>query len=162
MPRKSEKKPKDILTDKQRKFVEFYVYTGRDGATALDLAGYEFDDNASDTACNKRKYVTVLLNNPNVQKYLTEVVDAYSAQISVDKTWVIDKLKERVENGSENIQIKALELIGKSFGMFSDRQIIERADDPAEIAQKAFEERKKQLRLVKKEEEDVDAKTGNA
>jgi hypothetical protein len=141
------------LTEKQKAFAENYVFvTGLDANAAVELAGYkvEYDyEGYSEETAEVFKYkriaslVRELLNNKKVLTYIKILREELENQLLVDKLWVIKKLKTLATQGSENVQLKATELLGKHLEMFTERQKIEGVEDPAVIVKKAFEIRKK-------------------
>lgn len=141
------------LTPKQRSFAENYVFvTGLDPNAAIELSEYVLDyknENYSEEMMEiyrqKRKahLIRELLNNPKVLNYIKILRDELENQLIVDKLWVIKKLKTLATQGSENVQLKATELLGKHLEMFTEKQKIEGVEDPAEIVRKAYEIRKK-------------------
>jgi len=142
------------LTENQKNFCINYVFiSGLDPYVAYETAGYKVPDELSDS--NKKKWISSnvmkLLGNPKVLKFIKIIRDEMENQIIVDKFWVIDKLKKLAEKGSEATQIKATELLGKTFSMFSDRQVIETAEDPGKLAKEAFEKRQNMIAFKQKE-----------
>lgn len=139
-------------------FCQAYVFlTGLNGVEAVKFANYQLGD-YSNYPDDKREWYENLkrkqiartnLTNPKCAKYIRSLQDSLAAQISVDRFYVTEKLKTMAERGSENIQIKALELLGKSISMFTDKSVIENVNEsPAEIAKQAFAERMKKENVV--------------
>lgn len=148
------------LTEKQRLFADAYVFlTGLDGVAAAKFAGYKCDYPTNYPEDKKKYYETLAyqgrarenLNNPKVLEYISTIRDNLDKQLVVDKLWVVNKLKNLAEQGTEATQLKATEMIGKILGMFIDHQKIEVTDeDPAVIARKAIEIRRSQINEEKK------------
>lgn len=141
------------LTDMQRKFAEFYVYvTNLNGKLAVELAGYKVDKDQYESypenikeKYKQRELNTIarnLLNNPKIIKYIDALRSNLESHLIVDKLWVINGLKDLAMNGGENAKIRALEMLGKYVGIFSDAIKLDIDSDPAEMAKKAFEKRK--------------------
>lgn len=145
------------LNELQQKFAEYFVYvTGLDGPTAVELAGYSVVNDNYDYKTEelkdyykyiqKKRIARDLLGNSKVLQYITALRDDLNNQLIVDKLWVIDNLKRIVTTGSEQGQIKALELIGKTMEMFVDKsKTFEGVEDPAKIAKEAFEKRQQNV-----------------
>lgn len=146
------------LSKQQQKFADLYVFcTGLDGMRAVIEAGYRFGDYSNYPEDKKEWFINLKakqiarhnLKNPKICKYIKYLQENLSSQIGVDRFYVTEKLKGLVEQGSENIKIKALELLGKSIAMFTDvKEINEGKEDPAEIMKKAFEERVNKDKVV--------------
>lgn len=137
------------LTEKQKKAADYYVFvTDLDAEAAVELAGYSFGSEKAteDTKKINRKRVAYdFIHNVKVLRYISQIRELMSNQIIVDKLWVINKLKTLAESGSENTQIRALELLGKTMQMYADKQVIENVGDPAKIAKEAFKRRQKNV-----------------
>lgn len=137
------------ITDNQKNFCMNYVFlTALDPYKAYELAGYAIPEGLDDRTKKQwiHKNVMRTLNSTKVRKYLTKLREEMENQLLVDRLYVTKKLKEFVEgNAAEGTKIKALELLGKSMSMFSDKQVIETAEDPGKIAKEAFEMRKNNI-----------------
>jgi len=141
------------LTDLQQKFADYFVFvTGLNAPLAVELAGYKVinedyeyeNDQLQEFYKIKQtnKIVKELLNNAKVLKYINKIRKELDNQLIIDKLWVINKLKQLAENGGENTQLKATELLGKTMEMFTEKtKNIEGTDDPAKIAKEAYEKR---------------------
>ena len=144
------------LTDKQKKFCEAYVLVNdMDAGQSLLDAGYTFGGNERTQAQNKLHRANELLSSKKVQSYIDELRQRYTSDYVVDEMYVIKKLKNIAETGSnENVQLKALELLGKSRSMFTDKQVLTSDTDAASIIQGNFAERMKKFKVVNGGEED--------
>lgn len=149
------------LTKQQRNFCDYYVYMYgmNDAESACRDAGYALNTYKEGYSEHKREYyeklwyqgkAKELLAKPKIVDYIKSLREAISENIVVDRLWIISYLKNIAINGSENAQLKALELLGKTMAMFSDVSKVENSiDDPAKIAREAFEKRKAELQLYK-------------
>ena len=131
------------LTDLQREFCVNYVYLCEfDAKKAVEMTYKKEGSAAQSNICHKERE---LMNDDRIRDYITELVEQRDSMFIVDKLFVIKKLKGLVETGAENIQLKALELLGKTMSMFSDRQeVVDVGEDPAKLAKEAFSKRFKQ------------------
>lgn len=149
------------LTDMQKAFADYFIFvTGLDAIAAVKMAGYahgvpenKYSDDLFEyyKRMNYGKIAKGLINNPKILHYIKDVREDLDNQLVVDKLWVINKLKALAgEDKPENIQLKATELIGKTMEMFTDRnKNVEGIDDPAKIAEEAFQRRKNVVKFDK-------------
>lgn len=152
------------LTELQRKFCEYFVFvTGLDAPAAIELAGYKLSNDEYEykseelkqfyIVAEKNKKAREMMRNPRVVRFISELRNELSTQLTVDKMWVINKLKMLATNGSENTQLKATELLGKTLEMFTEKsKIFEGVEDPAQIAKDAFKKRMDNIREFKRQE----------
>lgn len=139
------------LTRMQRDFIMYFIFlTNMNALQAVALAGYTHGVTEEDEDTKNRliqlRYQTIaneLLKNPKVVKGIKMIKDEMSEAMIVDKFWVLNKLKTLAERGSENIQLKATELLGKTLSMFTDVSVEKSVEDPASIAKSNFNERMK-------------------
>lgn len=152
------------LTDKQRLFAEYYVYvTGLDGPAAVKLAeystineNYKFASEDMKEIYDTRqtnKIARDLLDNKKVLGYIGELRKNLENHLIVDKLWVLDNLKKLAMSGCETTKIRALELIGKSMEMFTEKTKVESVEDPGAIAREAFKKRMENTVEFKKRQE---------
>ncbi len=139
------------LTWKQRRFVEEYP-VDQNGAAAAVRAGY--------SASRARQSAWRLLRQPAIQEALGEVQDKLTKRSEANQDWIIEHLTENVKRAMQlepvkdrggkltgehtyqgNVANKALELLGRHLGMFTDKLKIEgdllddlTADDLASLA----------------------------
>jgi phage terminase small subunit len=104
------------LTEKQALFVQHYLANGFKGGEAAIKAGYS--ENSVDSMASQ------LLENPKVQARIRAIQKNRMARLSADADWVIRNLiatyksaKKESDHAGMN---RALELIGRAQGMFSD------------------------------------------
>ena len=145
---------KKKLTEKQRLFAEAYVM-GLSEQEAVRAAKYKM---ASDDNWRRDAYRLAKLNmkNGKVRNYIELLREQMASSLVVDKLYVVEKLKNLAENGeTENIKIKALELLGKTFSMFTDKvETKTESSDPAELMRRVWEKKKeRKLMLVKRGDE---------
>jgi hypothetical protein len=144
-PKKGEEAPKEShgLTEEQKNFCVYYVHLCDFNAKkAVEMAYNKGGEHAQSNICHKERS---LMANQKVLKYIKHLSDQRVNQTLVDQFWVIKKLRQLAEDGAENIQLKATELLGKTMSMFSDRQeVIDVGEDPAKLAKEALRRRKEQ------------------
>lgn len=125
------------LTERQQAFVIYYAET-LNAAEAVRRAGY--------SAKNARQFGSNLLKRDYIQKAIQERLDEIKSQRIADMTEVMEFLSEvlRGENESEVItsdgcggsmrmkkkpdckeRLKAAELLGKRYGLFTDKMQID-------------------------------------
>jgi phage terminase small subunit len=155
------------LSEQQKAFAEHYVFTtNMDAIAAIELAGYTYSAKSEhDNKHNKKLKAHSLLCNKKVVKHIQRLIDEVNSSLTIDRFYVINKLKELVESGSESSQLKALELLGKHIHMFQEEQKITYTEDPAMIAQEAYKIRSsgKVLKINKSEDgEDEEDEEGAA
>ena len=65
-----------------------------------------------------------LLAKPHVRKRLDEAIMARSERLRIDADWVLSRLEHEAQgqDNSAAVRVRALELIGKHLGIFSDRK----------------------------------------
>jgi len=146
------------LTKQQQLFAELYVLVnGLNGVDSVVGAGYKFGDYSNYPEDKREWYINLKakqiarhnLKNPKICKYIKYLQDNMGSQIGVNRFYVIEKLKNLAEKGTESTQLKALELLGKSLAMFTDvKEINDTKEDPAAIMKKAFEERVNKDKVV--------------
>lgn len=117
------------LTEKQKRFCEEYL-VDLNATQAAVRAGYK-----QKTA---RSQGQRMLTNVDIQNYLQELMKKQSERTGITADDVINELKEiAFANGVEisgKEKMKALELLGKHFGMFSGGEfdksrVIEKLDE---------------------------------
>jgi hypothetical protein len=131
------------LTPKEEEFCYNYIFvTVFNKEQSIKNAGYELDS----PILRERRAKDLLARKP-VQTRIRAMMDERDNTPVVDKLWIIQKLKQIIEDNDKNAtaQIRALELLGKHYGIFADKQIIEDYRDPGVIAKEAFERSKKKL-----------------
>ena len=88
------------LTDKQRRFVEFYCGECKFNATQAAInAGYS-KHTAKDIGCEN-------LAKPNIQESITEFMDKATESAEVTTEWVVKRLKELADPTSNDINASA-------------------------------------------------------
>lgn len=107
------------LTPKQQRFAEEYL-VDLNGAAAYRRAGYRArSDHVASAAAAK------LLANAGIAAAITAAQAVRSSRTRVDADYVVTRLKAEAETagkGSNPIaRVKALELLGKHLGLFTDR-----------------------------------------
>lgn len=146
------------LTEQQQKFADYYLFvTGLNGEKAAELAGYvicdpkKYEQSEEKIAYwTKIQYMKIardLLNNPKVLEYINIVRTNMENQLVIDKLWVVKKLKEFAETGSERTQLEATKLLGQTLLMFTEVVRNENStEDPAKIIQDAIAKRKEEVK----------------
>lgn len=112
------------LSEKEESFCVAIV---EDGKTPVEA----FTENwsiAGKDATRIRYEAKQVQKRENVARYLEQMLfDRQNRQV-MDEAFVVDMLKDAaLKNKGTTVGIRALELLGKSMGIFKDRQII---DDP--------------------------------
>ena len=111
-----------VITDKMKRFVRFYNANGGNATQAAIEAGY--------SKHNAGQFGSRLMNNPKIAPQLNHIKKkiAQKAEIEDNKPvltpdQVLQKLSAvaRSDKTSANTKIKALELLGKHYGLFIDR-----------------------------------------
>ena len=138
-------KKKDQLTIKQRAFVD-EIIKGKLGSYKEAYA------KVYDVALTKEgkipKWVEVeaskLVANPkialSIQKAMTKREEATVASSIRTRSYVLDRLmRESKESDSDASRVRALELLGKTIGLFSDTVEIKEARDSETIAEEIEE-----------------------
>lgn len=103
------------LTDRQRRFVEEYLIDLCAGAAAA-RAGYS----------KKTKYQqgSWLLRNPKVHAAIQAAMNDLAVRAHISQQWVIESLKNNARRATRKGDFaavnKALDLIGRTIGMFRD------------------------------------------
>lgn len=154
------------LNQKQMSFVEYYLFiTGLNAVEAVKLAGYideaKYDPNLSEAEVkaykelNFKNQANRLLRNPAIKKAIVLIREDMNEMLIVDKLWVLNKLKTLAEKGSENVQLRATELLGKALSMFTEVTQVQSVEDPAAIARANFAER-----MAKEKDNVVEFKNG--
>jgi phage terminase small subunit len=102
------------------------IVSGNTGSKAYVQAGYDARGHAAEAAGSR------LLRNVEVQARIAELRQARYDREVLDRKWVTTRLMEKAENAeSDAAAIRALELLGKHLGMFTDS----RDREPAPSAQ---------------------------
>ena len=103
-------------TSKQREFARLVA----EGSTLADAYAEAYDTSGKRETI--RREATRLASNPTMAPLLREanqVVDkALQPSRQSRKRWVLERLVNEAENGSDSSRIRALELLGKSVGAF--------------------------------------------
>jgi phage terminase small subunit len=140
------------LTNKQKRFIELYTQDKNFNAKeAMKEAGYNYSSEAA-----WRTAVREMLANPKIKRVLNESISDREKSVQVDKYWVVEKLKKIVlQNEDKNYpnQLKALELLGKYLGMFSDKVVIGEEKNIVEAARNVFAKRKAEIEKQKEDDE---------
>ena len=117
------------LTDKMFAAVQEYIRGGFRNATAAYRTGYP---NCSEKAAAQSG--SRMLKNVKVRKYLEEVQAQVSEDVQVDASYVLKALKTEAEREGEgstqSARVRAIELLGKHQGMFTDKRSEEHGGEP--------------------------------
>ena len=102
------------FTARQTAFVEQYVALGV-GVDAARAAGYRDGPGLYTTAMR-------LLKDPAIAAAVADRQADLANQLGLTRQWVLESLKREASTpGAPAARIRALELIGKAHGMFTDR-----------------------------------------
>jgi phage terminase small subunit len=111
------------MTTRQKQFVEEYLVTLNSTQAAI-RAGY------SPKTAEQQGYQ--LLHHPKVSEAIRDSQQERASRLEIHADWVIDRLKDEYEAASaachRSAAIRALELLGKHLGLFSDKP----REDPTE------------------------------
>lgn len=113
------------ITPKQRRFVEEYL-KDLNATTAAEKAGYS----------HPRQQGSRLLTYVDIQEAVRKAQERRSQRTNITQDYVLDKLKGKAESAGtkDGAAVRALELLGKHLGMFSDKVELE-TKGPAPIIQ---------------------------
>lgn len=155
------------LSPLQLKFADSFIL-GLNEQEAVRDAGYKM---ASDDNWRRDAYRIAKKNmqNDDVRAYIKALREKMASDFLTDELYVTEWLKKFVtdEDFPPAQRVKAVELIGKSKGMFVDKTETKDTtiDDPRELMRKKWEQRQKRqqgLKLVKAgDESERDARSGN-
>lgn len=113
------------LTDKQERFCALYVQTWNATRAATE-AGYSESSAYSIGWENLRK--------PEIATRINELIIATGEGATVSRSWVVHRLiLEAVQSDKGSERIRALELLGRSIGLFTDRLEISEIPDSSVI-----------------------------
>ena len=99
------------LNPQQRKFCREYLKSGN-GTASAKLAGYK------EPHAGSRR----LMKNPHILAYIDSMETKAESKAILTKTEVLEQLSHEAMNcKSGNVRVRALELLGKHYGMFIER-----------------------------------------
>jgi phage terminase small subunit len=127
------------LSARQLRFVEEYLID-QVGRAAYIRAGYKARGDAADAAASR------LLRDVRVRKLVDEGLAALSNEAGLSQEWVRKRLKEEAEgkmpDSTSSSRVRATELIGKHFKMFTDKVEVE---DVTQYSERQLDSRLAQL-----------------
>ena len=114
------KEKQSRLTPQQHLFVQGIL----NGKTKLQAYKDAYNTNSDDAICSVN--ANRLLKNKKISALLQSFDDTLKEKIIEDavrtRRFVMEQLVDKIEHGkTEGTQLKALELVGKAIGMFTDR-----------------------------------------
>lgn len=110
------------LTEKQRRFCEYYLITGN-GFQSAKKAGYK------ETYCNDISYQN--LSNPKIRRELEKMRQKMTSENIITAEKVLEQLTSiALEDKNTFARLKALELLGKRYKLFTDNIEIESKQVP--------------------------------
>ena len=113
------------LTDKQQRFTEEYV-VDFNGTQAAIRAGYA--ENSAHVAASR------LLSNDKVQQVVRELARETAESVHISAEAVLERLWEEAHHAkSDSARVRALELVGRHFALFTDRLEITEIPDAATV-----------------------------
>jgi phage terminase small subunit len=120
------------LTEKQRRFCEYYLILGN-GTQSVIKAGYK-PNNASQIACE-------LLAKPLIRRELNKMKENISNEniMSAEKV-LIELTNIGLTDKNSFARLKALELLGKRYNLFTDNVNIETSQVPTFIDDRNVED----------------------
>ena len=99
------------LNPQQQKFCREYLKSGN-GTASAKLAGYK------EPHAGSRR----LMKNPHILAYIDSMETKADSKAILTKTRVLEQLSHEAMNcKSGNVRVRALELLGKHYGMFIER-----------------------------------------
>jgi phage terminase small subunit len=130
---KPAKKKAPKLTEKQRVFCQEYVLNGSNGAAAARAAKY--------SERSVRIQAVENLTKPNVVEYIAELRKKIEKDFAVTAKEVITDLRSARDDskaeGDHSTRIRATELLGKTIGLFIDKNQITVSATLEELADRA-------------------------
>lgn len=119
------------MTDQMFLFCQNYIRGRFKNAAAAYRAAYPKCSEKSAPELGSRT-----LKNVKVRKYLEEVQAQAGEDVQVDAIYVLKALKTEAEREGEgstqSARVRAIELLGKHQGMFTDKRAEEHGGEPAE------------------------------
>ena len=101
------------LTRKQQRFVEEFL---------IDLNATQAAIRAGYSKATAAAQASRLLTNANVAETIAAAQAKQAERAEIDTAWVIARLVNEAQNADKSsTRVRALELLGKHLGMFSDR-----------------------------------------
>jgi phage terminase small subunit len=101
------------LTRKQQRFVEEFL---------IDLNATQAAIRAGYSKATAAAQASRLLTNANVAETIAAAQAKQAERAEIDTAWVIARLVDETQNADKSsTRVRALELLGKHLGMFSDR-----------------------------------------
>ena len=118
------------MTDQMFLFCQAYIKRGFKDATGAYRAAYpKCSEKAAGESASR-----LLSKNVKVRKYLAEVQARASEDVQVDANYVLKALKTEAEREGEgstqSARVRAIELLGKHQGMFTDKRADEHGGEP--------------------------------
>ena len=114
------------LNPRQQAFCRNVVTNGGNATKAYEDAGYS--SNGANVSASK------LLANPSVKAEIASIRDDLEIAATVDRAYVITKLRNFAENGEkESNRIKATELLGKTLRMFVEKVDVQHTAEITEL-----------------------------
>lgn len=108
---------KEGLTDKQARFIQEYVTNGYNGTKAAIAAGY--------SKRSAQEIATENLRKPLIAQEKDRLMSKIADEAGCTKEFVMKRLKDGasldLEGKAGQIAMKALELIGKHHGLFTEK-----------------------------------------
>ena len=149
---------KKKCTPKQQKFVENIMLLNMAEGKAILGAGYDVTGSAEQITSNCGLIARANLKSKAVKGYICAIRDEMKADLEniVDEYWIIHKIKDLADTGSENIQLKATEDLAKIRGMFTEKvEVTDATKDPKDVIKKAMDRRKQRgdLKIYEEKEE---------
>jgi len=128
------------LSGKMTLFVDHYTNpdsTGfKKGSESVRLAGYKHKPG------NENRIAVELMNHPLVSAEINRRFEDRQKKLELTAEYVIEKLVDIVEESEKDTdRIRSLELLGKSLGLFKDRQEISGPDGEAIQMEQKINER---------------------
>ena len=107
-----------MLTDKQQRFTEEYMIDCNASAAAL-RAGY-----------SRKAYGRQLIQKEHIQAVISSKMDELQARTKLEVADIVHSLWYEANNAeSDGARVRALELLGKHLGMFTERHHIDYSDN---------------------------------
>lgn len=129
----------DRLTLQQERFAQEFARAQIDPTDNRSRGDIAADVGYGNTKSSQRSAAEDLLKKPHVRKRIQEILDDARERAGIDLTSILHRLNKEANDAknSGGERIRALELLGKTFGAFTDRHIQDKDPELPEEANRA-------------------------